>query len=224
MTNLHSTAANPVAHPAVTSTVTSAVTSAVSPAAHLAAPPAAAAAAARASANAQYPALAGARAALRDLQSRWAALSRRDRRLLGGAALLLGGYLLWALAIAPAWRTLASAPAQLDALDLQAQQMQSLASEAALLRAVAPVPIDQAQAALTAATERLGPPGKLSLQGERALLIVKGVNPAQLSAWLAEVRAGARARVVEANLTQSGAGLYDGSLTLAISAGSGAGR
>ena len=212
MTNLHSTAANPAIHPAA------------HPAAAPAAPPAAAAAAAPASANPQHPALAGARAALRDLQSRWAALSRRDRRLLGGAALLLGGYLLWALAIAPAWRTLASAPAQLDALDLQAQQMQSLASEAALLRAVAPVPIDQAQAALTAATERLGPPGKLSLQGERALLIVKGVNPTQLSAWLAEVRAGARARVVEANLTQSGVGLYDGSLTLAISAGSGAGR
>lgn len=202
MTNLHTTAATPAASPASAS--------------------ASANASAHASANPQHPALASVHAALRDLHTRWAALSRRDRRLLGGAALLLGGYLLWALAIAPAWRTLASAPAQLDALDLQGQQMQSLATEAALLRAVAPVPIEQAQAALTAATERLGAPGKLSLQGERALLVLKGVNPAQLSAWLAEVRAGARARVVEANLTQSGAGLYDGSLTLAL--GSGAGR
>lgn len=208
MTNLPTASANPAANPAATP----------------AAKTAAANAAAHASGNAQHPALASVRAGLHDLHARWAALSRRDRRLLGGAALLLGGYLLWALAIAPAWRTLASAPAQLDGLDLQGQQMQSLASEAALLRAVAPVPIDQAQAALTAATERLGAPGKLSLQGERALLILKGVNPAQLSAWLAEVRAGARARVVEANLTQRGAGLYDGSLTLALSAGGGAGR
>ena len=177
-----------------------------------------------ASATEANPRLASARAALAGLQTRWSALSRRDRRLLGGAALLLGGFLLWAVAIAPAWRTLASVPAQLDALDLQAQQMQTLATEASVLRAVAPVPIEQAQAALTAATERLGAPGKLSLQGERALLVLKGVRPDQLTAWLAEVRAGARARVVEANLTQSGTGLYDGSLTLALGTGSGASR
>ena len=220
MTNLHTTGATAAA---VTSAAPATTPAATAPATSSAAATHAHAHA-HADTHAQHPALASARAALRDLQTRWAALSRRDRRLLGGAALLLGGYLLWALAIAPAWRTLASAPAQIDALDLQGQQMQSLASEAALLRAVAPVPIDQAQAALTAATDRLGAPGKLSLQGERALLILKGVNPAQLSAWLAEVRAGARARVVEANLTQSGAGLYDGSLTLALGSGPGAGR
>ena len=97
--------------------------------------------------------------------------------------------------------------------------MQLLAGEAAVLRAVAPVPLDQAQAALTAATERLGPPGKLSLQGERALLTLKGVDGAALAAWLAEVRADARARVVEAALTMTGPGVYDGSLTLALGAG-----
>lgn len=152
------------------------------------------------------------------LRARWAALAPRERRALALAATVLGAYLLWALAVAPAWRTLRAAPAQADALGAQWQQMQALAAESGRLRAVPPVPLDQAQAALTAATERLGEPGRLSLQGERALLTLKGASAAELSAWLAEARAGARARLVEASLTQSGPGLYDGSLTLALGA------
>lgn len=163
--------------------------------------------------------LGAARSVLSSLQGRWAALAPRERRLVGLAGTVLGAFLLWSLAIAPAWRTLQTAPARLDAQQQQAQQMQRLAGEAAALRAVAPVPLDQAQAALTAATERLGPPSKLSLQGERALLTLKGVDGAALAAWMAEVRAGARARVVEATLTTTGPGLYDGSLTLALGAG-----
>ena len=161
-------------------------------------------------------ALQGAQAALR---ARWAALAPRERRLVALAAGLLAVFLLWTVALAPAWRTLRSAPAQIDALEAQLQQMQALAAEAAHLRGTPPVPLDQAQAALTAATERLASPAsKLSLQGERALLSLKGVSADQLSAWLAEARAGARARVVEATLTQTGPGTYDGSLTLALGA------
>lgn len=164
--------------------------------------------------------LAPARARLADLHTRWAALSLRDRRMLGLGGTVLGAFLLWTLAIAPAWRTLSTAPAQLDALDAQTQQMQALAAEAVTLRAVPPVPPEQAQAALTAATTRLGSPGsRLSLQGERAVLTLKAVSSAQLAAWLAETRAGARARVVEATLVQSSPGVYDGSLTLALGTG-----
>ena len=141
--------------------------------------------------------LGAARSALRGLQGRWAALALRERRLVGLAGTVLGAFLVWSLAIAPAWRTLRTAPARLDAQQHQGQQMQRLAGEAVALRAVAPVPLDQAQAALTAATVRLGPPSKLSLQGERALLTLKGVDGAALAAWMAEVRAGARARVVD---------------------------
>lgn len=159
------------------------------------------------------------RASLRSLQARWAALSGRDRRLLAAAAALLLGGSLWSLAIAPAWHSLRTAPAQIAALEAQLQQMQLLATEAAALRAVAPVSTEQAHAALTAATGRLGAPGKLSLQGNRALLTLKAVSPAQLGAWLAEARAGARASVVEATLTQTSPGLYTGSLTLALGGG-----
>lgn len=154
--------------------------------------------------------------ALASLRSTWAALAQRERRMLLLAAVVLGGFLLWALALAPALRTVAAAPAQLAAAEAQARQMQALATEAAQLRAVAPVPMAQAQSALSAATTRLGEAAKLSLQGERAVVALKGISGEQLAGWLAEVRAGARARVVEATLNQTSPGLYDGSLTLAL--------
>jgi general secretion pathway protein M len=163
--------------------------------------------------------LSAARATIASLRGRWLALAPRERRGLTLAGGVLGVYLIWALAFAPAWRTLAAAPGQLDALALQTQQMKALAAESATLRAVPPVPIAQSQAALSAATARVGAPARLSLQGERAILSLKGISGAQLGAWLAEARRGARARVVEANLTQSGPGLYDGSLTVALRAG-----
>ncbi|HOB93067.1 MAG TPA: type II secretion system protein GspM [Aquabacterium sp.] len=148
----------------------------------------------------------------------WAGLGNRERRLLAVGAAVLAAFLLWTLAVAPALRTLRTAPAQLAAAEAQVQRMQALAAEAAGLRAVAPVPMAQAQAALTAATGRLGEAARLSLQGERAVVTLKGIGSDQLAAWLGEARAGARARVVEASLRQAGPGRYDGSLTLALGA------
>ena len=154
-------------------------------------------------------------AALAPLRSWWQTLSARDRRLvgIGGAVLLL--FLIWALAIQPAWRTLAAAPAEIDALDAQLQAMQGLAAEATELRAAPPVNIEQATVALKAATERLGEQGRLTLQGDRAVLTVTGAGTGALTTWLAEARSGARARPVEATLTRAGQG-YNGSLVLAI--------
>jgi general secretion pathway protein M len=151
-------------------------------------------------------------------RSWWAGLGGREQRLLLVGAAVLGAFLLWMLAVAPAWRTLASAPAQVAAAEAQVQRMQALATEAASLRAVAPVPMAQAQAALSAATGRLGEAARLSLQGERAVVTLKGIGSDQLADWLGEARAGARARVVEASLRQTGPGVYDGSLTLALGA------
>jgi general secretion pathway protein M len=153
------------------------------------------------------------------IAAQWATLAARERRLVLVAAAVVGAGLLWGLALAPALRTLASAPAQLAAGETQLQQMQALASEAQALRAVAPVPMAQAQAALTAAAGRLGSVAKLSLQGDRAVVTLQGISGEQLGAWLGEARAGARARVVEASLSQTTPGLYDGSMTLALGSG-----
>ncbi|MBL8326515.1 MAG: type II secretion system protein M [Rubrivivax sp.] len=149
----------------------------------------------------------------------WLALARRERRLILAGTTLVVLALLWWLALAPALRTIQRAPAQIDAAEAQLQQMQRLATEARDLRAVTPVPADQAANVLKAATARLGDKGRLSLQGDRAVLTVAGVSSVALRDWLAEARSGARARTIEANLSRGTSGLT-GTVVVGMGAGS----
>lgn len=153
--------------------------------------------------------------ALAALRPWWRALSARDRRLLRVAVAMALVGALWLLALQPALQTLRSAPAALDAAEAQLQHMQRLAAEAGELRATPPVNAEQAAAALQAATARLGERGRLSLQGDRAVLTLNGVSTGALRDWLAEARSGARARPVEANLMRGAQG-FSGTLVLAI--------
>ena len=155
------------------------------------------------------------RRALMPLATWWLGLAARERRLLSLAGAVLGLYLLWALALAPAWRTLARAPAELDALDAQLQTMHRLAAEVATLRATPPVNAEAAEQALKAATERLGDKGRLALQGDRAVLTLSGASPEMLRDWLSEARSGARARPVQAGLARGDSG-FTGTLTVVV--------
>ena len=146
------------------------------------------------------PALQAARA---QLAQRWAALAPRERNGLSLALAALGLLLVWNLAVQPAWRTLQTAPAQRAALDAQVADMRALAAEARELRALPPVGPEQAEAALRAATERLGSGARLNLTGGRATVTLTQVDPTALGAWLAEVRSGARARVTDLQLGRS---------------------
>jgi general secretion pathway protein M len=145
----------------------------------------------------------------------WRGLAPRERWLMVAAAALVALALLWLLAVQPAWRTLARAPAEIDRLDAQLQTMQRLAAEAQALRETPTVPPEQAQAALQAATARLGPKAQLTLSGERAVARFDGIPPGALREWLAEVRAGARVRPVAAALQRAGEG-FSGTLELAF--------
>jgi general secretion pathway protein M len=156
--------------------------------------------------------------ALAPLRAWWRTLPARERRLLKVAAAVLLVGALWLLAVRPALQTLRSAPAALDAAEAQLQAMQRLAAEAGELRAAPPVNPEQATAALQAATARLGEQGRLSLQGDRAVLTLNGVSTGGLRDWLAEARSGARARPVEASLMRGAQG-YRGTLVLAIGGG-----
>jgi general secretion pathway protein M len=141
----------------------------------------------------------------------WNARTRRERQALSVVGLVLVLFLVWILFVQPAWRSLGEAPAQLDRLDAQLQQMQRLAAESRELRGTTPVSPAQAAAALKAATDRLGDAGKISLQGDRATLTLNGANPEALRAWLNEARNAARARPVEAQLMRGPKG-YSGSM------------
>jgi general secretion pathway protein M len=152
------------------------------------------------------------------LRARWLAMAPRERRMVAIAGGLVLLAILWLLLLQPAWRTVREAPPKLDQLDAQLQQMQRLAAEGRELRNAAPVPVAQAAEALKAATDRLGERARLSVQGERAVLTVTGLNGEQLRGWLAEARAGARARPVEAQLNRTPQG-YNGTLVVTLGGG-----
>lgn len=149
----------------------------------------------------------------------WQTLAPRERSLFLAATLVLGLYLTWAVAVQPAWRTIDRAAAERDGLDRQWQTMQRLADESRQLRAAPLVSQPQAVAALEAATARLGSAGRLSLQGDRAVLTLNGVGTGALRDWLTEARTGARARPLEATLSRAAEG-YSGTLVVVIGGGS----
>lgn len=155
---------------------------------------------------------------LAPLRAAWAARDARERRLLLLALLVVAVYLLWAVGLQPALRTLRDAPPRLDTLDAQLQQMQAQAADAAGWRAQPPVPRAQASAALQAATGRLGDKGRLVQQGERSVLMLQGASGEQLRAWLNEARTSARARAVEMQLVRSERGLT-GTVVVALPGG-----
>jgi general secretion pathway protein M len=157
--------------------------------------------------------------ALAALNQRWQQMAPRERQMIGGGTLLVSLALLWFVGIAPAWKTLSQAPAEMNRYEAELQSMQKLADEARDLRSATPVANEQAQTALRAATTRLGDKARLSVQGDRAVLTLNGIGPAALRDWLAEARTGARARPVEASLTRAAQGLT-GTVVVALGGGS----
>ena len=145
----------------------------------------------------------------------WRSRSARERQAVMAVAALLLAFAAWSLLVAPPLRSLRAAPEQLDRIEAQMQQTQRLAAEGAMLRGTAPVSAAQASLALKAASDRLGDRARLNLQGDRATLTLNGVSAEALRAWLLEVRSGARARPVEAQLQRNPQG-YSGSIGLAL--------
>lgn len=148
----------------------------------------------------------------------WRSRAPRERLALIAMATAIGLLLVWNLAVSPALHTVRTAPAQLDAIDEQMQQMQVTAAEVRGLRAIAPVSPQQAANALKAATDRLGDRAKLSVQSDRATLTLNGLGTEELRAWLTEARSAARARPIEGQLQRNASG-YNGTLTLTLGGG-----
>lgn len=163
------------------------------------------------------PGLAAARV---QAQQRWRALGERDRLIATVGAVVVGAFVVWAVGVLPALRTLRTAPAQIDALDAQLQSMQNMAAETRTLREVSPVGTAQAQEALKAATDRLGADkAKLTVQGDRATVTLTNVTGEELRSWLAEARSGARARPVETQLNRGPEG-YAGTMIVTLGSAS----
>jgi len=149
------------------------------------------------------------------LAARYAALAPRERVLVAVMAGALAFLVVWLIAVRPAWRTLAEAPARRALADAQLLQMQVIAAEAKQLRGLPPVSSTAAAQVLKSATDQMGGKGKLIVQNDRATLSLTGASGEDLRQWLMQARGGARARPIEANLSRVGDG-YNGTLVVAI--------
>lgn len=132
--------------------------------------------------------------------SKWESMAPRERRLVSIAAWVVGSALLWWVALGPAIQTLRKAPEQHAALDAQLAQMQLLAATAEQMRGQnsAPAPSrGAAQSSLEQATRQLGDTAQVNVQGDKAILTLRGTPPQALAVWLNQVRV--NARLVPAN-------------------------
>jgi len=139
------------------------------------------------------------------LRARWATLERRERRMVAIAAALVVLALLWWIALAPALRTLAAAPAEHAQLDAQLQQMALLQNRAKALQAQPRLNRDDALRALeTSVRQSLGTNAQLmTASGDGAATLTMRATPADAVAqWLAQARGNAHAVPREAHLTR----------------------
>lgn len=151
------------------------------------------------------------------LQARWAAISRREQRMLLVALAIVLGALLWWVSLAPALATLRAVETQHRQLDAQLLQMQRLQAQAKTLQAQTPLSFSEARRLLDSSVKPLGTTAQLVVSGERVTVMLKGASADALAQWLAQARLNARAVPSEARLVRSAAGTWDGTLVLTLS-------
>ncbi|MGJ7580530.1 type II secretion system protein GspM [Variovorax sp. RHLX14] len=138
----------------------------------------------------------------------WKELGARERQLVMAAGALVLLALLWWVCLAPALRTLASAPAAHAQLDVQLQQMVTLQAQARALQAQPRVNRDDALRALESTVRQgLGANAQMQVAGGSAgdgvLVTLGGTPPDALVQWLSQARGNARAVPREVHLTRS---------------------
>jgi general secretion pathway protein M len=151
------------------------------------------------------------------LRAGWQQLAPRESLLALGAALLVVVALAWWLAIAPAFAVLRTAEEQHRVLDAQLQRMLGLQAQAQALQAQPRQSYDEALRLLEASVrQRLGTSARMTIAGERVTLTLAGTPPDVLAQWLTQARVNARSLPGEARLNRNAAGLWDGTLVLAL--------
>ncbi|MET3496947.1 type II secretion system protein GspM [Variovorax boronicumulans] len=140
------------------------------------------------------------------LKARWAALAVRERQMVGAAMALVALALLWWLALAPALRTLATAPAEHAQLDAQLQQMATLQNRAKALQSQPRLARDDAMRALEVSVrEGLGASNAqlMTAGGDGATVTLRAAPASTVAQWLAQARGNAHAVPREVHLTRA---------------------
>ncbi len=149
-------------------------------------------------------------------QAWWPELPPREQRLVMIAATVVVLALLWWVALAPALRTLASAPAERAQLDAQLQQMTTLQTQARALQSQPRSNRDDALRALEASVRQsLGANAQLQTAGanEGVTVQVRAAPAEGLAQWFGQARSNARAVPREAHLTRAAGSAGSGSAT-----------
>lgn len=158
------------------------------------------------------------KAVLSSLSARWAQLAPREQTLLRLCALIVGAALLWTSGVAPAWQTLREADAAHARADAQLQRMRGMAQQAAALQSQARLGPAQARAAFDSGIQTtLGQRAKVTVNGDRVSVTLSGVPGEVLARWLQQLRSSASARPLQAQIKRNAQGLWDGTVTLALS-------
>ncbi len=139
-------------------------------------------------------------------QAWWPDLAPREQRMVVIAATLIIAALLWWVALAPALRTLRTAPAEHARLDTELQQMTTLQTQAKALQAQPRASRDDALRSLeTSVRQSLGANAQLQSAGagEGANIQMRAAPADNLAQWFGQARSNARAVPREVHLTRS---------------------
>ncbi|HWI77723.1 MAG TPA: type II secretion system protein GspM [Ramlibacter sp.] len=151
------------------------------------------------------------------LRARWNSLAPREKTLIAGTAALIVAAVVWLVLVGPALGVLRSAPQQHRVLDTQLQRVRGLQLQAQALQTQPKQNHDEALRQLESSVkERLGTSARLLASGDRATLTLTGVAPDALAQWLTQARVNARTLPNEAHLHRNAAGLWEGTLVLAL--------
>jgi general secretion pathway protein M len=151
------------------------------------------------------------------LRARWNSLAPREKTLIAGTAALIVAAVVWLVLVGPALGVLRSAPQQHRVLDTQLQRVRGLQLQAQALQTQPKQNHDEALRQLESSVkERLGTSARLLASGDRATLTLTGVAPDALAQWLTQARVNPRTLPNEAHLHRNAAGLWEGTLVLAL--------
>ena len=154
---------------------------------------------------------------LAPLRARWDQSSPREQMALRVALVVLVLAGVWAVALRPAWTALRTAQAQAPAVHVQYIQVLQWQAQAQALRAQATAPSGEPRALLQASMATLGPSARLVALGAQMECTFQDADAAALAQWLTQARLQARARPVQAHLSQN-AGRWSGRVLLQLPA------
>jgi general secretion pathway protein M len=150
------------------------------------------------------------------LHAWWSQRPPREKTLLRSGGILLGLALLWAVALAPALRTLRGYEPQRATQQAQLQTMLRLQAQAQAAQALPRLtPAAATQALQASVAQAFGTRAELALAGGTATVTLRGVDATALAQWLASARTNARSAPVQARLTHAANG-WSGTLQMAL--------